>query len=769
MRSRCGVLASAAFSIVMAVSTGLQAQDAVDQGSLSQIVVFGAGEARQTQALTKEDLQQSPAGTSPIKALNKLAGVNFQAADPYGAYEWGVRISVRGFNQGQMGFTLDDVPLGDMSYSSLSGLYISRALISENLGRTRISQGSGSLDTASTSNLGGTIKFFSANPADTMTATAAQTVGSDATRRTFARFDSGLLPAHGKFYIAAARQSQDLWKGEGRQGYDQFNLKVVQPAGSGNLSLFLGYSDRHEMDNQDMTREWINKLGYHWNNYWPNLAAAVANASATSDCCGIPALGTSSVNDPLDAAYYSASGVRRDYLGYISFDTTLANNLGWKTTLYSHKNRGVSTWATPYKATPGPNGAPLSERVLANDIRRFGGLSALDWDIGPHTISTGIWYEKIAATQKRLFFPIYLDGPLWSPYEIPDENTAFLTQWAYEFATNTVQFHVQDTWRLTDRLTLHGGFKSLNSRTSGVPTVNNLNRPLALGSMSVSRGFLPQIGAVLKLGSRDEIFAEVSNTTRNFQQGGYGLGISPWAVGNQSAFQLIQRTIRPESAWMIEAGYRFRRMYDGDLLRSFEGSLTAYHVDFRNRLLNISPGGSLIAATAGAALLANVGGVSSNGIELGNTFHFSNRLSWYNAISLNTSRYDSNYADGEKLIPTAGRTVVDSPRILYKTDLSFQAESYFLRLDADFMSSRYVTYTNDESVSPRWIFNFNAGTDIGKLAATSKISLNFNIYNVFNKKYISTMGTGGFSASGDNQTLQVGAPRQLFVTLKATL
>ena len=754
--------------------SGLQAEETVNPGALDkivldEIVIFGAGETRQTQTLTKEDLQQLAPGTSPIKALNKLAGVNFQAADPYGAYEWGVRISVRGFNQGQMGFTLDDVPLGDMFYSSLNGLYISRALIDENLGSAQISQGTGSLDTASSSNLGGTIKFLSINPADKMQASAAQTLGSDATRRTFVKFDSGLLSSQGKFYIAAAHQSQDLWKGEGEQGYDQVNLKFEQPIKDSTLSLFFDYSDRYEMDHQDMTKEWINKLGYNWSNYWPNLQAAIANASATSGCCGVPALGNASVNDPLDAAYYSASGVRRDYLGYASLDTALTDNLEWKTTFYGHGYQGVSTWATPYKATPGENGAPISERVLAYDTRRLGVLNALDWAVGQHTINTGIWYENNLATQKRLFFPIYLNGPLWSPYDIPDESTAFLTQWAYEFNTNTVQYHLQDTWQLNDFLTLHGGFKSLFSTTSGTPTVNNLGRELAQGSMSVADGFLPQFGAILKVSPNDEIFADVSNTTRSFQQGGYGLGISPWAVGNQAAFQLIQRKIRPETAWTYEAGYRFRRVLDGDILRSFEGSLTGYHVDFSNRLLNISPGGSLIEATAGAALLANVGGVTTNGVELGNTFHLFNRLSWYNALSYNSSTYDANYSDADKIIETAGKTVVDSPRILYKTDLTYQAEHYFLRLNADYMTTRYFTYTNDQSVSPRWIFNFSVGNSFGKVGLLSDVSLNFNIYNIFDEKYISTMGTGGFTASGDNQTLQVGAPRQLFITLKVSL
>ena len=92
--------------------------------------------------------------------------MNFQSADPYGAYEWSTRIVVRGFNQNQLGFTLDGVPLGDMTYGNHNGLHISRAIPTENVGRVLLSQGAGSLATASSSNLGGTIEFFSARPVD---------------------------------------------------------------------------------------------------------------------------------------------------------------------------------------------------------------------------------------------------------------------------------------------------------------------------------------------------------------------------------------------------------------------------------------------------------------------------------------------------------------------------------------------------------------------------------------------------------------------------
>ncbi|WP_366416334.1 hypothetical protein [Novosphingobium sp. 32-60-15] len=42
-----------------------------------------------------------------------------------------------------------------------------------------------------------------------------------------------------------------------------------------------------------------------------------------------------------------------------------------------------------------------------------------------------------------------------------------------------------------------------------------------------------------------------------------------------------------------------------------------------------------------------------------------------------------------------------------------------------------------------------------------------NAVNLFDKRYVATIGSNGFGFSGDNQTLLAAAPRQVFVTLKA--
>jgi len=183
-----------------------------EETSIDSVTILGEGQSRQVQNISRTDLVQAAPGTSPLKTLDKLPGVSFQSADPFGAYEWSTRFSIRGYSQNQLGFTLDNVPLGDMSYGNNNGLHISRAIATENIGKVTLSQGSGALSTASSSNLGGTVQFFSSDPENTIGVTAEQSFGSDKTSHTFARFDSGLLGTGTKFYISASRQRTEKLK-----------------------------------------------------------------------------------------------------------------------------------------------------------------------------------------------------------------------------------------------------------------------------------------------------------------------------------------------------------------------------------------------------------------------------------------------------------------------------------------------------------------------------------------------------------------------------
>ena len=117
--------------LIIGMATGaatVPAQTAPANALEPVTITLGKGQLRSVQGLLKPEFDSAISGTSPLATVAHLPGVNFQAADPLGNYEWSARIAVRAFSQSQIGFTLDDVPLGDMSYTNFNGLHISRAI-----------------------------------------------------------------------------------------------------------------------------------------------------------------------------------------------------------------------------------------------------------------------------------------------------------------------------------------------------------------------------------------------------------------------------------------------------------------------------------------------------------------------------------------------------------------------------------------------------------------------------------------------------------------
>ena len=123
------LLASTALLPQAVFAAEVEAEAAGETGTdAGEIVVLGKGETKQVQEIGQNDIAVLLPGTSPLKAIEKLPSVNIQSADAFGNYEWSTRVSIRSFNQNQLGFNFDGIPLGDMTYGNHNGLHISRVI-----------------------------------------------------------------------------------------------------------------------------------------------------------------------------------------------------------------------------------------------------------------------------------------------------------------------------------------------------------------------------------------------------------------------------------------------------------------------------------------------------------------------------------------------------------------------------------------------------------------------------------------------------------------
>ena len=717
---------------------------AADASQLEEVVIFARGVARQQQQVTAEQIDYLPAGTSPLKAIEKLPGVNFQSADPFGSYEWSTRIVVRGFNQNQMGFTLDGIPLGDMSYGNHNGLHISRAIPSELVSRVALSQGAGALGTASTSNLGGTIEFASADPAELFGARFEVTGGSNETQRGFGVLDTGSIGSAGtRLMLGIVDSTTDKWKGFGQQEQKLYTVKLVQPIGdSGAVTAYFNQSKRAERDYQDMSYDIVRRRGANWDNFAPNWEAAIRAATS----CAASGYSNAVV---CDDAYWDAAGIREDQIAYVGYQFSYSDALQFNVKTYLHTNEGMGLWGTPYVPTPG--GAPLSVRTTEYDIDRKGSILGLQWSAGAHTVEAGVWLEQNDFGQARRFYPE--NNPLGPTQDFTDFlRDPLLTQWEYTFSTRTTQFHIADTYSVNDALKVNFGFKSMKVENSA----STITGPNKTGTIDASESFLPQVGVTYDVSDNQEIFGQFARNARAFVSANTAGPFSTTAAG----FVAIKDVLQPETSNSLEFGYRFRST-------EFEGSLTAYRVGFDDRLLAIQQGPGIV---GNPSVLANVGGVTTVGLEAALNWRPVENLSLFASAAWNDSTFDDDYFTNGNRVTVSGKTVPDAPEIMIRGEVAYDDGNFFAKTDFNYVGERYYTFLNQGSVDSYTLINASVGYRVMTLDFLKDLTIQASVTNATDELYISTVGSNGFvnsDPSGTTQTLLVGAPAQYFVSVKA--
>ncbi len=731
-------------------STDAASSDTADAEQGGEIVVFGRGETRQVQELGGSQIQILAPGTSPLKAIEKLPSVNFQSADPFGNYEWSQRVSIRSFNQNQLGFTLDGIPLGDASYGNNNGLHISRAISSENIASVRVSQGSGSLGTQATNNLGGTIETFSRDPDPFVGLDANGTYGSDDTYRGFARLNLGRENGLSG-YVSYAFAETGKWKGEGVQRQNAVNAKAVLPIGDVKLSATFAFSHRAEQDYHDFSQDMIARLGFASDNFGRSqyaLAIRVGDIAANRGDTGTspqnPAAGTT-YPAPIasaDDAYYDAAGIRRDILTSVGLTVPVAASGQFALRGYAHTNRGQGLWGTPYLNSP--SGVPLSLRTTEYDIDRKGAFARLDLPVAGTDLAVGAWFENNDFNQARRFYGFVSrtdPGRSFTGFQ----SGPFFTQWEFAYNTQTLQYFVSDRVTLGD-LVVNLGWKGFKVDNEATPIIQ---AGRARGEISVQDWFQPHIGFALGLGDRLEAFGGFTQATRAFTAAFTG---GPFAT-TQAGFDAIKDDLKPETSDTFEIGLRANG-------RRFNGTLGAYYVNFQNRLLALTTGAAIV---GNPPVLQNVGSVRSFGFEAAGDLRLGGGFGLYASYSYTDSTYRSDVVNAQNVVTAAtrGKTVVDTPRHLLRGEISFDNDQIFGRVGANYMSRRFFTYENTNAVDGRVLVDATAGVRIN-----DRVEVQLNATNLLNKKYVATIGSNGFGSRGDNQTLLIGAPQQFFATLK---
>ena len=832
-RALCATLSLSAIAITLSTmpayaedvaAAAASSEGAVDGGS--EAILVTAKTTRSATAIQQAEIQKILPGVSPLKAIQTLPGVLYITADPWGNNEQNAQIFIHGFNFQQLGYTMDGIPLGDQNYGNYNGLSPQRAVISENVGRVVVTTGAGDLGTPSTSNLGGTVETFSADPTPKMGALVNQTIGSYGTSRTYVRLDSGKFAGDNAFYVSAARQRARAWDFNGRQGGWQANGKFVHEDGAGKLTLFFDYSDKIE-PNEDATVFRIPATNaaqaytpYTRPYFYPNLSGIRSYMDAFGNTPG--ANGSNYRN------YYS-DAQRTDYLAYGRYDAHLSSKLTWSNTAYYHHNDGVGVVAGPLgqsitvaQAYLDPNyatdahfgsnangagnaalgnalvaatgGSGLITRTTEYRIDRWGMISTIHADLGAHQVELGAWYERNSATQYRRWYAFDINNPGGSTPYIRPSNPLF-TQYQGNAKVDELQLHLQDMWKPTDRLTIEAGVKTSGQWARGnfvvQPRAGSLSGlgagGLPSGKIDTTRWFLPSVGATYDVNGHEQVYFNVQKNLHQYMTYLGGGSLSPWFTGSQAAFNAFAQQGKPETSWTYEAGLRTRRSFPG-LLSGIEAQVNYYHVVFNNRLLGIptNPGGIAGGGiTGGTSVLVNVGSVHTDGVDAAVTLHFGQTFSLYNALSYNSSTYQSDYTAAAigigastgsciggfavrgGVVPTCGKQVPGSPKWMNKTVATLSVEPFELQLVGDYVGKRFATYTNDTSVPSYFLASLRLAAHLPEdLVHLRKAEISLNVTNLTDRTGWSAISVGSATNSFSAYPIP---PRQWFVTFSAGL
>lgn len=221
------------------VITGTRAQKGT-----SGIVIQDSTKAKGL--VTQEFIAKQSPGQTLLNTINYIPGVNFTQNDPYGSS--GGNLRIRGFDGNRVSVTFDGVPLND---SGNYAVYPNQMLDPELVEEINVNLGATDVDSPTASAAGGTVNFRSLIPTEQPGITADASLGSFGFKRIFGMVETGAFTPFGtKAWLAASRNTYDMWRGDGKIKKWQINGKIYQPlGGNGDFISLAGHYNQNRNNN----------------------------------------------------------------------------------------------------------------------------------------------------------------------------------------------------------------------------------------------------------------------------------------------------------------------------------------------------------------------------------------------------------------------------------------------------------------------------------------------------------------------------------------
>lgn len=695
-------------------------------------------------------LIQSGGGVNIFKAIELTPSVNVQTDDAYGL--GGGSIRIRGFDNTQIGITIDGMPLND---SGNFALYPHEYADVENLEAISVERGAVNKRSPFYVEIGGAIRVSTKPPKNKLGLEYNLRLGTNRFRREFVRFDTGLLPGGLKVFASFSHSSADKWKGPGKHPdfRDHTAIGAAQSFGRMRWEVYFDNNSQLNYFYRSLSYNQAKDLGsYRRFDYNPVLI--FPGGSGTAYAANQSAILNNNVNY---YKFYKNPYYNRLFRGNFELDITDSITLSLKP--YYWWGRGSGTSAVSFRS--GSN-SYIAFRESFNYTDRPGVLSELKLRLPIGNLQVGYWHERSELRQWQPSRPVRVrsDGS----FELLT-NTTGTPSFIYNYIQKTItttntpyaSLELKDIFRVMDvqlgiryaqvkrDFTNYNNLRDIqNQPLPYLPEDQIFDYPLLKRDQRLSYSktyhkLLPSLG--LGINIAEGIYPYFAYA-KNFRVPQNFIGTIPTNV----SAQFVVDQLKPEESDSYDVGVRF------DFGR-FYIVPSAYYVNYKNRLIRtVDPNDPTL------VYLRNAGKVKAYGAELEvGAVPFSN-LSLYASASYNQAKFkDENFFDGSTRVPIKDKTVPDTPKYMFKLGFEYRIFGFKVVPSLQYIGSRYGNFTNTEKIDSYTLVNLYIDRSIYKRLATVYV----DVYNLTDKKFIGRISPGATSGA-----YYVGAPFTVSVGLK---
>lgn len=759
-------------SAVMAHAIVASAQS--EAPAIEEMIVVSQTRTFANSSVTEEMQNQVSAASSVLAAIDYIPGVMVNEGDAFGGDDWSTTVSIRGFQVSldgqQLGMTIDGIPNGNSNYGG--GSKANRFIDTENLAGVDVVQGTSDIASWSLEALGGSMNFQTMDPTEQAGLTTSATVGNNAARKLYVRYNTGEILPNTYAWISASSSDIDAWiDASGESNRDHLAAKLKGYYDAFELTGYLAYDDTHEDNYQRVTPQ-----EFREDPTWDRL---------TGDWTGIP---------HIDQLYRRGwSTLRKNTLAYLTAEFDVSG-IDFSTSIYYHDNEGRGDWIPPYIVDVRNDGAGNGHSELQSGNTAFGGSP-----LGRITFvdAAGNALQPIAGCQSSLTFPYGGAGPeydaaCFAAGAIPVSSyrhTVYAkkrTGFVADFAWETEQDSFNNTFRgglwyeNNDRDESRDWLKIIDSRTSynfnRIPywtqydrsfpqetTTWYLEDTIEVGSLTARLGVKQYL---VDIDREDNHQAGLRTATVNSDSdllisgglvydlpidglevfAGYAESFSSIKDGVLEANQTALNFVEPESADSTDLGLRYND-------RKFSASLTYYDIEFANRITYVPAGSTTgidyLGESDGAYI--NVGGIESSGIEAAVRANITNEFSMYFSYTKNDSTYlgTPDPAANTLLGVFPGNTVFGSAEDMYVVSADWRKENLFAGLTYKYVGERWLDAGNKTRLDAYGVADLYVGVELEQFAQSLRgVDLRLNVSNLTDKSYIGGVagGWGGWIA-----------------------